>query len=94
MTGSYDLSFQVFDSSADTETVVPLSKTGVNVRPNTVRPLTSANNQMAIDSHGAAAEDFAGGYFDRKVLNFSYSSSEDVVAIAGMNNLFIYSAVV
>ena len=34
------------------------------------------------------------GYFDRKVLNFSYSPAEDVVAIAGRNNLFIYNATV
>ena len=42
-------------------------------------------------ARGAAPD--APGYFERKVLHFSYAPEADVVAVAGRNNLFIYGAV-
>ena len=111
LTGSYNLTFQVFDINANTETIVPLSKTGIDVHATSVRPLarhgSSASSSMMSDvaatspttSSGgltqaaqSALVDTTPGYFDRKVLYFSYSPAEDVVAIAGRNNLFIYNA--
>lgn len=89
LTGSYNNGFKIFDTRNRTDTCVELSK--VRALPPVVRPLPDPRDHssmmMAAASHDPGALDFV-----HKVLHYSWHPETDTVAIAGLNNLYIYNA--
>ena len=102
LTGSYGLSLKVFDTYLGTETHISLSKTISEDTVPLVRPLVSRGGGAQTSPEGGAAataasraqnaaiDTLAPSDFDRKLFFSSYAANEDVIAIAGQNNLFVF----
>jgi serine/threonine-protein phosphatase 2A regulatory subunit B len=82
LTGSYNNGFGIYDKEGRTETAMELSK--VRPRPAAPRPFGSR----------VAARDFDADHLDysKKVLHYTWHPQENIIAVAGVNNLYIYNA--
>jgi serine/threonine-protein phosphatase 2A regulatory subunit B len=96
LTGSYNNCCKFYDTVASTETTVELSK--ARPKSSSVRKVNCSPGQDL--SSFATSEDDSGVMSDidssaidysRKVLHCSWHPHEDIVAVAGLNDLFIYS---
>ena len=98
MTGSYNNSFKLYDVEQGIESTLELSKS--RPRPPVTRPIPAdpsaltSNGDVAMggvagDGSGEGADDID---FTKKVLHYSWHPTEDVVAVCGHNNLFLYTA--
>ena len=97
LTGSYNNCCKIYDTALGTETLIELSK----ARPKA--PVTrrvqggvglgfGADDDGAGSAGGGAVEVDAGVDFGRKVLHCSWHPEEAIVAVAGLNNLFLFSS--
>lgn len=82
LTGSYHNAFSIYDKEGRTEVTMELSK----VRPRPAAPRSFGSRVAARDFDVDALD------FSRKVLHFAWHPREPIIAIAGLNNLYIYNA--
>ena len=92
----------MFDTYLGTETHISLSKTISEDTVPLVRPLMSRGGGAQTSPEGGAAataasraqnaaiDTLAPSDFDRKLFFSSYAANEDVIAIAGQNNLVVF----
>jgi serine/threonine-protein phosphatase 2A regulatory subunit B len=107
LTGSYNNCCKIFDMAADSETIIELSKTlpkpplvrripmGVGSRVEGAAATADGAGEDG-EASGAGAGgvgdlDAAGVDFGRKVLHVSWHPEDDIVAVAGLNDLFLFS---
>jgi len=101
MTGSYSNCFKIYDAAVGSETTIELAKG--KPKPPVMRPIlggagipagTAASEVMMMDSGYEPAPAIVAEEIDftKKVLHFSWHPHEDIVAVAGVNNLYIYHA--
>jgi len=83
VTGSYSNGLHVFDTTRKTDTQIRLDQH--RARTPSVTPIARVGSAPAAGAHDTI--DYA-----RKVLHYSWHPEEDTLAIAGVNNLFIYNA--
>jgi serine/threonine-protein phosphatase 2A regulatory subunit B len=95
MTGSYNNCFKLYNTVDNTEVTIELSK--ARPKPPVVRHIDGVPSG---DAAMAGGPDFSSvppvvvGEIDftKKVLHYSWHATEDIVAVAGLNNLYIYHA--
>lgn len=94
MTGSYNNCFKLYDMADNTEVTIELSK--ARPKPPVVRGIEGTDAAATNAANGgppfAPAVNSAEIDFAKKVLHYSWHATEDIVAIAGLNNLYIYHA--
>ena len=94
MTGSYNNCFKLYDTADNTEVTIELSK----ARPKQPVVRGIEGSDAAALNAGSGGPPFAPPVvasevdFTKKVLHYSWHATEDIVAIAGLNNLYIYHA--
>ena len=94
LTGSYNNCCKFYDTIAGTETTVELSKArpkssvvrNVNCSPGQDLSTIATGEEDGMSDSDSLAIDYS-----RKVLHCSWHPHEDIVAVAGLNDLFIYS---
>lgn len=105
LTGSYNNCFKLYDLARNNETTIELSK--LRPKAPMVRPLGGGTRLGATGgpAGGANGDIIMGGAglsptnepdvddidFTKKVLHFSWHPTDNVVAVAGLNNLYIYA---
>jgi serine/threonine-protein phosphatase 2A regulatory subunit B len=98
ITGTYNNSFKIYDTELSTESTVELTKTRPKapiVKPIPVASSSDASqpgNQMMMDDLDSRAYNNGPIDFVHKVLHYSWHPTEDVVAVSGINNLYIWNA--
>ena len=107
MTGSYNNSFKIYDVAKQSETTIELSKSKPKpgtTRP--IHGATAGggggfggmNGDVMMggvsgsDFHSAPPVDVDDIDFSKKVLHYSWHPKEDIVAVCGCNNLFLFAA--
>lgn len=95
LTGSYAGCFKIYDVPQDTETSIELSK----LRPRApvtrripVLPAADGSTPAAAADAGPPQPDPDSLDYAKKVLHYSWHPEDNVVAIAGVNNLYLFSA--
>ena len=107
MTGSYNNSFKICDVAQHTETTIELSKSKPKPgTTRNILGMSGASalgggmgGDMMIDGNGVNAAyasvppvDVDDIDFSKKVLHYSWHPKEDIVAVCGCNNLFLFAA--
>jgi serine/threonine-protein phosphatase 2A regulatory subunit B len=102
MTGSYNNCFKIYDLARNNETTLELSK--LRPKPPVVRSIPPLAGGGGPADGGDIVMGGAGGPtsppdvdveeidYTKKVLHFSWHPSENIAAVAGLNNLYIYQA--
>lgn len=83
MTGSYSNSFNIYDREGKNETCIEVSR---------IRPRASSTRSMAKGRRKDGTPDLSTIDFGHKVLHFAWHPKNYCVAVAGLNNLYIYNA--
>eukprot|EP00948_MAST-09A_sp_MAST-9A-sp1_P002754 g2754.t1 len=78
-TGSYHSVFHVYEKNGETESMIECSK---DVQPVNLHQGSSSSSYLPIESID----------FGKKALHLSWHPKKNAVAVAGLNNLYIYSA--
>ncbi len=95
LTGSYAGSFKIYDTARNTETSIELSK--LRPRPPIIRRIPPASGaplqqQQQQQPDGPPHPDPDTLDYAKKVLHYSWHPTDNVVAIVGINNLYLYRA--
>jgi serine/threonine-protein phosphatase 2A regulatory subunit B len=94
ITGSYNSCFKLYDTVDNTEATIELSK--ARPKPPTVRRIEGSRidggSSGGPELPSAPPVSVAEIDFTKKVLHYSFHATDDIVAVAGLNNLYIYHA--
>jgi serine/threonine-protein phosphatase 2A regulatory subunit B len=98
MTGSYNNLFHVYDLNGDNDTCIEASQSAPRHRIKQVTKAASENgNSDGAEGAGGSLTTEGGSDlpstldYDNKILHLAWHPQEDTLAIAGLNNLFMYS---
>lgn len=86
MTGSYSNCFNIYDREGKHETCIEVSR----IRPRASSTRTFGKGRGRKDA--SPTTDLSSIDFNRKVLHFAWHPKNYCVAVAGLNNLYIYNA--